>query len=183
MGNLLRVLYNRDTDSRDIFVDFENCKATDSELPVWTQVQAVLERTDVILRDLSYYSGAATEIRDAISNPGSDDHQDRSWQSVVPLVSQLKQYYDFSISLEMTVPNLLSVLCSPDMPPREHLESQQALFKQFAEIIDFTLKFDDLKMTNPSVQNDFSYYRRTLSRMKMSSNVSVSCSLCQSDPT
>jgi len=33
-------------------------------LPVWTQVQAVLERTDVILRDLSYYSGAATEIRD-----------------------------------------------------------------------------------------------------------------------
>jgi len=44
------------------------------------------------------------------------------------------------------VPNLLSVLCSPDMPPREHLESQQALFKQFAEIIDFTLKFDDLKV-------------------------------------
>lgn len=35
----------------------------------------------------------------AISNPGSDDHQDRAWQSVVPLVSQLKQYYDFSISL------------------------------------------------------------------------------------
>jgi len=48
--------------------------------------------------------------------------------------------------VEMTVPNLLSVLCSPDMPPREHLESQQALFKQFAEIIDFTLKFDDLKV-------------------------------------
>ena len=48
--------------------------------------------------------------------------------------------------VEMTVPNLLSALCSPDMPPREHLESQQALFKQFAEIIDFTLKFDDLKV-------------------------------------
>jgi len=35
----------------------------------------------------------------AISNPRSDDHQDRAWQSVVPLVSQLKQYYDFSLSL------------------------------------------------------------------------------------
>ena len=29
------------------------------------------------------------------------------------------------------------------------------------------LKFDDLKMSNPAIQNDFSYYRRTLSRMKM----------------
>lgn len=46
----------------------------------------------------------------------------------------------------------------------EHLEIQQALAKQFAEILHFTLKFDDLKMTNPSIQNDFSYYRRTISR-------------------
>ena len=48
---------------------------------------------------------------------------------------------------ETTVPNLLSALCSTDMQPRQHLELQQALFKQFAEIIDFTLKFDDLKVT------------------------------------
>jgi len=53
------------------------------------------------------------------------------------------------VGAETTVPNLLSVLCSTDMPPRQHLETQQALFKQFAEIIDFTLKFDDLKVTAP----------------------------------
>ena len=29
------------------------------------------------------------------------------------------------------------------------------------------LKFDDLKMNKPEIQNDFSYYRRTLSRLKM----------------
>jgi len=46
----------------------------------------------------------------------------------------------------MTVPNVLSVLCSNDMTPRQHLEMQQALFRQFALIIDFTLKFDDLKV-------------------------------------
>jgi len=44
------------------------------------------------------------------------------------------------------VRDLLSVLCSTAMSPRQHLETQQALFKQFAEIIDFTLKFDDLKV-------------------------------------
>jgi len=31
-----------------------------------------------------------------------------------------------------------------------------------------------IQMTNPSVQNDFSYYRRTLSSMKMSANVCLS---------
>jgi len=33
---------------------------------------------------------------------------------------------------------------------------------------DFVLRFDDAKMTNPAIQNDFSYYRRTLNRMKIS---------------
>jgi len=47
---------------------------------------------------------------------------------------------------ENVVPNLLGVLCSNEMAPRQHLETQQALFKQFAEILDFTLKFDDLKV-------------------------------------
>lgn len=170
MGNLLRVLYSRENDSPnrvDIFVDFENTKPTDAELDVWTQVESVLQRTDDILHELKAYRGAASEIRDAISNPQSEDSQQRAWDAVVPIVSQLKRYYEFSTALESTVPVVLAVLCSNDMTPRQHLETQQALFKQFAEILDFTLKFDDLKMMNPTIQNDFSYYRRTLSRMKM----------------
>ena len=47
---------------------------------------------------------------------------------------------------EAMVVDLLGVLCSDEMSSREHLEMQQALFKQFAEILDFTLKFDDLKV-------------------------------------
>ena len=51
-----------------------------------------------------------------------------------------------TIVTEAIVPQLLRELCSNDMTPRQHLETQQALFKQFAEILDFTLKFDDLKV-------------------------------------
>jgi len=36
------------------------------------------------------------------------------------------------------------------MTARQHLESQQGLFHQFAKIIDFTLKFDDLKVNHRS---------------------------------
>ncbi|XP_056157807.1 CYFIP-related Rac1 interactor B-like [Lampris incognitus] len=49
----------------------------------------------------------------------------------------------------------------------QHLEQQQALARQFAQILHFTLRFDELKMTNPAIQNDFSYYRRTISRMRI----------------
>ena len=48
---------------------------------------------------------------------------------------------------EQVVLELLRVLCSADMTPREHLDNQQALFKQFAEILDFVLRFDDLKVS------------------------------------
>jgi len=52
--------------------------------------------------------------------------------------------------------------------PKDSLASQQALAKQLADVFDFVLRFDDAKMVNPAIQNDFSYYRRTLNRMKLS---------------
>lgn len=61
---------------------------------------------------------------------------------------------------------LLGELCSDSMPPLKHLETQQALVKQFSCLLDFVLKFDELKMLNPSIQNDFSFYRRTINRIR-----------------
>jgi len=44
------------------------------------------------------------------------------------------------------IPKMLLQLCSADMTPTEHLEHQQGLVKQFAKIMDFVLKFDELKV-------------------------------------
>ncbi|CAG9089317.1 unnamed protein product [Plutella xylostella] len=62
------------------------------------------------------------------------------------------------------VPRLLGSLVGSGMSPTQHLEQQQALVKQFAEILEFVLKFDEYKMKIPAIQNDFSYYRRSVSR-------------------
>ena len=48
----------------------------------------------------------------------------------------------------------------------EQLDIHQALVKQFAKVLDFVLEFDECKMTNPALQNDFSYYRRVTQRMR-----------------
>lgn len=100
-----------------------------------------------------------------------------------------------ALSAENALRSLLEALTSPPYAPTQHLEREQALAKQFAEILHFTLSFDELKvrggvptpgpcepaeslgtpdcgvsppqMTNPAIQNDFSYYRRTISRNRI----------------
>lgn len=50
------------------------------------------------------------------------------------------------------------------LPPAEQLDSLQATCRQFARFIDFALSFDAIKMFTPALQNDFSFYRRAMSR-------------------
>lgn len=170
MGNLLRLLTGpSEPDSKDIFLDFENAKPTPEEQEVWEVVNTVLENSSKVLTDLETYQGASEEIRVAIGNPRSDELQEVAWNAVLPLVAKLKSFYEFSIELESVVPQLLYALCVGGNGAETQLANKQALAKQFAEILHFTLKFDDLKMTNPNIQNDFSYYRRTLSRKRMAS--------------
>jgi len=83
----------------------------------------------------------------------------------LPAVEELKEFYDFSLELESCFPKLLVALCKND--PKANIAQQQALAKQLADVFNFVLRFDDMKMVNPAIQNDFSYYRRTLNRMKL----------------
>jgi len=43
---------------------WSDASPTELELPVWTQVEEVLQRTDEILLELSVYRGATMQIRD-----------------------------------------------------------------------------------------------------------------------
>lgn len=49
-------------------------------------------------------------------------------------------------SLEAALRGLLGALTSTPYSPTQHLEREQALAKQFAEILHFTLRFDELKV-------------------------------------
>ncbi|NWR78748.1 FA49A protein, partial [Centropus unirufus] len=193
MGNLLKVLtYNELDQGPNFFLDFENAQPTEAETAVWNQVSAVLEEAQAVLAELQSYTGAGQEIREvgaalatpprarrspgqavplsapqAIQNPGDLRLQERAWGAVCPLVAKLKRFYEFSLRLENALRSLLEALTSPPYAPTQHLEREQALAKQFAEILHFTLSFDELKMTNPAIQNDFSYYRRTISRNRI----------------
>ncbi|KAL5964609.1 CYFIP-related Rac1 interactor B [Taenia solium] len=169
MGNIIRLLTSRFEeikDDVDIFVDFENCQPSDEEYDLWIEINTKLAHTDDILTIVRDYPGAAAQIRNAIEHYADDAAQQAAWEALIPLVHQLRICYDFGVYLAQTVPRLLHALCSDELTVWEHLESQQALFKQFAEILDFIMQFDNLKMTKPSIQNDFSFYRRLRQRRR-----------------
>jgi hypothetical protein len=50
--------------------------------------------------------------------------------------------------------------------PLDGIKQNLALTKQIAQIFDFVFHFDEKKMVTPAIQNDFSYYRRVLGRMR-----------------
>jgi len=149
----------------EIFLDFENAQPSDEEKELHGNVAHVLNKGPIILDRLFHYDGCEEYIRKAITTPGPET-EEAAWNSVLPAVDQLQEFYDFSLELEACFPKLLVALCKND--PKDSLANQQALAKQLADVFDFVLRFDDAKMVNPAIQNDFSYYRRTLNRMKLS---------------
>ncbi|CAH0398852.1 unnamed protein product [Chilo suppressalis] len=168
MGKLLSLLSRDDSNCcssprYDIFLDFENAAPTDTERVVFEEVQRVLLDSEKILEEIQCYKGAGREIREAIADP-SRISQERASRAVKPLVDKLLRCYNHSLELQRVVPRLLGSLVGGAMSPTQHLEQQQALVKQFAEILEFVLKFDEHKMKTPAIQNDFSYYRRSVSR-------------------
>ncbi|KAI6660313.1 Protein FAM49B-like [Oopsacas minuta] len=177
MGQLLKALKDGNPGSGpkvDIFVDFENVVPTESEKAIYEEVLGILKIAPQLMEDMKGYGGGASvEIREAIQNPSDNVRQDRAWEVILLSVKTLKTFYLFSEDLtQIVVPRLLSGLCNTSMNPQEHLETQQALAKLLAETIQFVLLFDDLKTTTPCIQNDFSYYRRSMNRRSMSQNAS-----------
>jgi hypothetical protein len=139
---------------------------TGKENPVYGEVQTHVTKSLEIITALKNFRGCGDLVRDAITTP-SAENEERAWAAVVPSVDILKEFYEFSLALEKALQRLIPALCAPGLPESD-LHDNQALTKQLAQIFDFTLRFDDMKMTNPAIQNDFSYYRRILNRIKLS---------------
>lgn len=150
MGNIFRLLTNSRSQDLppDVFVDFENCQPSNEERNIWEETHAILADSAEIIELLRNYKGAAVEIRDAINFPQDTEKQEAVWRAIVPLVENQLQAYNYSKNINNLIPKLLATLCIDSEDANETLEQKQALFKQFAEILDFCLNFDDLKVSD-----------------------------------
>jgi len=168
MGSIVSLIQNSSENGPDIVLDFENAQPIPEEEQLYRYVVELLNRSNAILQSLRQYTGCGELIRKAISSP-SPQTEEEAWVALCPSAMKLKKYYEFSQRIEDIFPRILYVLCKGNIT--ENLEKYQATTRKLADLLNFVLQFDDLKMTNPSIQNDFSYYRRLLSRVKNNYNL------------
>jgi len=118
---------------------------------------------DELLSTLKGYSGCDEEIRKALNDPGQKSEQ-AAWKAVSKAVDTLYDFYQYGVAIEKAWPRLLDAVCKDN--PIDGISHNLALTKLIALIFDFVFHFDEKKMVTPAIQNDFSYYRRVLGRMR-----------------
>ncbi|KAI8641787.1 hypothetical protein BD408DRAFT_202134 [Parasitella parasitica] len=164
MGQLISGLNLRpgDTLVPELGFDLKNATPSSDELQMYNKLSSSLvEPGPALLLLLKNYVPASDQIRDAIAKP-TPENESKAWDAVTPTVDFLRNIYGYSADLQEGLPKLLGVLCQGDVS--KNLEKNQGLAKLFAELLDFVFEFDNLKMHCPTLQNDFSYYRRMLQR-------------------
>jgi len=148
-----------------LVIDFA-AKPTGEEEKLYTVVQEnILANTPGLLGLITKYGGCEDVIRKALNEPGPKTEQ-AAWKTVCKAVDKLYDFYIFSTILQKQWPKIIDTVCQDDSTQgiRDHL----SFAKQISQIFDFVFHFDEAKMVNPAIQNDFSYYRRVLGRMKNS---------------
>lgn len=148
-----------------VFLDFEHCLPSEQERPLFLELESLLKQCASSVACLATYGpGAASERSKALQQYEDEQVQKHAFTVIRQHVRRIRAYYELAQRIEAIVPNLLWELCSGPLPPVEQIDSAQALCKQFAHLIDFVFRFDAIKMNTPALQNDFSFYKRVISR-------------------
>jgi len=145
-----------------LVIEFD-AKPAGSEEKLHTIVKEnVLDRTSELLDMIHKYGGCEDVIRKALNEPGPAEVT--AWENVSAAVEKLYEFYMFSQSLDKTWPQIVAQICVADAT--QGVTDNLRVVSQVARIFSFVFHFDESKMLNPAIQNDFSYYRRVLGRMK-----------------
>jgi len=170
MGGLLAIFRPEHIHRINFFLDFQNIEEpTGEDLQVYTDVKEILNKSPEVLQLLDDYKGCTTIIQKAI---GSKEHEEEAFDQLIPAVDNLRLMYEYSQQIANVAIGLLGPLCK--MAEEEgSLVNQTALAKLLCDLFNFVLVFDDKKMMNPHIQNDFSYFRRSMPKLKQSNRSKV----------
>jgi len=148
-----------------VVFNFGGAEVSEDEKKLHGQTEeAILSQTAALLDSISKYSGCEEPIRKALNEPGPKT-ETAAWEAVSKAVDKLHDFYQLSLQLDQLWPQMVLSLCQ-QADPVKAVGDRLSTTRQLAAIFDFVFHFDEAKMINPAIQNDFSYYRRVLGRMK-----------------
>lgn len=139
-----------------------------------TQVENVLEQSKAVYARIEEYKGCQELARAAMSKP-SEDTELAAFNGLLQAVESIATFYNYSHDLGEVFPGLLNCLSNTVTVEAgvAHLDYTPALTAQLAQIFDFALSFDRVRMLRPNLSNDFSYYRRLLPKFNKHKGIKV----------
>lgn len=160
MGAILSSFLNPDLPS-DIVIDFDRLeKPTNAaELELFQLGQDIIEQAQAQIIVVESYQGCEQLIRQSMAQPQNEALQLQCFEGMFPNVNRIKDYFKLAKSMEDFVKRTCK-LCSSTGA------TQPGLLKTLATVFNFALKLDRAKMMHPALQNDFSQYRRALSKQQ-----------------
>lgn len=96
--------------------------------------------------------GQITETYNSLNGEGGAERGYGSLRYICIEAFRFQPERFWNVLTENALRSLLEALTSPPYAPMQHLEREQALAKQFAEILHFTLSFDELKVKSSVFQ-------------------------------
>jgi len=121
-------------------------------LEIYKTIKVVLNKSAEVLALMENYQGCSDLIYKAISEP-TKDNENLVFEKLLPSVTNLQKIYEYALETMKAANSLLSTLCKPG----SNLQNQVPLAKLLCDLFNFVLQFDDKKMTNPHVNNDFTH--------------------------
>lgn len=141
--------------------------SSEADIKLHGEAASFLENSQTLLSNLQSYQCAQEAIKAAIEDPDAEEH---SFGEVLPKV---KLQGDFWRSSELCGDIVVRLLVRLGQE-KEDITRVEALWKQYAQIISFGIRWDFEKMMKSNIQNDLAFYRRCMDRQARNYDLPVS---------
>lgn len=160
MGGIFSLL-NNGIDVSGVVIDFD-AAPNDKERSLVQELAETLALAKAELKTYENYKDCNGIIRKAMGDP-TPANLDQAFNEVHDNVVGIKELMNTADKLAVAfVKTIRSFTNNED--EKQGIQEQPATARIFAEILDIVMQFDEIKMRTPGLQNDFSYYRRNLSK-------------------
>jgi len=168
MGLVLEVFQNEKCRKfKDYTPDFDTTTVDEKSRKFYNEVSTKLEESEKLIETLRQYASSQDSVRESMKNPTAEN-QRTSFEAILKNVETIKTFYNYCNEDVVKVFQSLRVeierVEDEKIEESEQLKRQEAWAKQLAQLIGFVVHWDQLKMREPALLNDFSYYKRNLSK-------------------
>lgn len=146
----------------DLDADAKSGFKNKAQEEVFAAVEEVLAGAPDVLLKVDQYVGCQELARTAMRDATTENEQ-KAFEGLLSAVDSISAFFNFHGTLQEVFPKLIKAIADDYSTPDALQEAVcQPLCLKLIQIVDFAIRFDQVRMLRPNLSNDFSYYRRLL---------------------